>query len=319
MEFQDPVYGRQKVEEKVLQELVESEPVQRLKNVNQAGTAHFMDKPAVTRFQHSLGVMFLLRSHGAPLEEQIAGLLHDVPHTAFSHVADFIFRNKEHEYHERFMEQIVFDSRIPEILERHGFDVDYILDESNFLLLERDIPDLCADRIDYFLRDTTVYGHEDLSHLRSGLAVVDDLFVLENEEVGERYALKYIESDERYWAHPKEVAIFEIFARALRRAMEIGLIEEEDLFGTDRELLEKVNGSEDPVVRENMEMLQNGLEIQVGGDDYDFIGETKPRYVDPQVLKNGELVRISELSERVAERIEEHEEEVGSGYKISII
>ncbi len=98
--------------------------------------------------------MFLLKKYDASLEEQIAGLLHDVPHTAFSHVVDFVFGTGKHQgYHERFMKQVIYDSEIPSILEEHGIDVEEVLDESNFKLLERGVPDLCADRIDYFLRD----------------------------------------------------------------------------------------------------------------------------------------------------------------------
>ena len=112
MEFDDRLYGKQEIEKEVVEELIQTEPVQRLKGVHQAGPSPFFmdDKPPVTRFEHSLGVFFLLRKFDASLEEQIAGLLHDVPHTAFSHVADFVFENEGHEYHERFLEEIAIKS-----------------------------------------------------------------------------------------------------------------------------------------------------------------------------------------------------------------
>ncbi|MFB6294564.1 MAG: HD domain-containing protein, partial [Candidatus Nanohaloarchaea archaeon] len=150
MDVDDPVYGTVNVDDPVLLELMGTGPVQRLQHVNQAGPAALVDEKPVTRYDHSVGVMLLLRVFDAPLREQVAGLLHDVPHTAFSHVADFVFPNEEHEYHERFMETVIRDSEIPEILEEYGFALDDILDESEFPLLERELPDLCADRIDYF-------------------------------------------------------------------------------------------------------------------------------------------------------------------------
>ncbi|MDY6761594.1 MAG: HD domain-containing protein, partial [Candidatus Nanohaloarchaea archaeon] len=153
MEIDDPVYRQCTVDDPVLTDLLQTRPVQRLRNVNQAGPAALRGDRPVTRYGHSVGVMLLLREYGASLQEQVAGLLHDVPHTAFSHVADFVFDDEDHEYHERFMEDVIRDSRIPAVLQEHGFVLDDILDESAFPLLERDLPDLCADRIDYFLRD----------------------------------------------------------------------------------------------------------------------------------------------------------------------
>ena len=101
-----------------------------------------------------MGVMLLLHKLGASVEEQVAGLLHDVPHTAFSHVIDFVFRTEKHNFHELHHERVIMGSEIQGILDKHGFDVKRILDEHKFPLLEKDLPDLCADRVDYTLRDS---------------------------------------------------------------------------------------------------------------------------------------------------------------------
>ncbi len=321
MEFDDPVYGSQKVEEEVLQDLINSGPVQRLKHVHQGGPSPFFaDRAETKRFEHSLGVMFLLREFNASIEEQIAGLLHDVPHTAFSHVADFVFKNSEHEYHDNFFEEVVMDSKIPEILEEHGLDVDYILDESNFRLLERDAPDLCADRIDYFLRDALKagkLGESEVEKLLNSLTVKDNRFVLKDKETAELYALKYVEADEKVWASPEEAGIYEVFASVLKRAMEIGLIEEEDLFGTDKEIMDLLERSGDPEIEERLELLCGDFRIERNKEDYDFKVKTKARFVDPQVVEE-DMRRVSEVSEKVRERIEEHKKDVQSGYCLKI-
>src|ERR1700735_4632442 len=88
----DTIYGSTIITEPVLIELINrSEAIKRLKYVNQYGVMKFI-KPEdeYTRFQHSLGVLYLLRRFGASLAEQVMGLLHDVSHTAFSHIADYI-------------------------------------------------------------------------------------------------------------------------------------------------------------------------------------------------------------------------------------
>ncbi|MFB6265532.1 MAG: HD domain-containing protein [Candidatus Nanohaloarchaea archaeon] len=318
MKVEDPVYGSYTVEEDVLEELVGSDPVQRLKHVSQAGPPeYFLDKPSITRFEHSLGVMHLLEEFGAPLEEQVAGLLHDTPHTAFSHAVDFVFETEDHEYHEDFLEEVVMDSDIPRILERHGFDTGYILDEDNFPLLERDLPDLCADRIDYFLREAEIGQGWDAGRFLDHLD--GDRYVLDDRDTGEEYALKYIEADENAWANPEEVAVFHLFARSLRRALEEEVLEEKDLFGTDEQVYRRMKGSGSERVLEPLERLENGFKAVIDGENPDFVEETKVRYVDPVVVDGGEEVRVTDYSEKVRDRIREHREFVEGGYPLRIV
>ena len=111
MLIKDIVYGDVEIDEPVLIELINSDALQRLKHINQAGASKYIMPKPVTRFEHCVGAMILLKRLGASLEEQIAGLLHDVPHTAFSHVIDFVFKtckldylDKNHNYHEKHHE-----------------------------------------------------------------------------------------------------------------------------------------------------------------------------------------------------------------------
>jgi HD superfamily phosphohydrolase len=94
-------YGSSEVEEPVLLELIESPAFQRLKYIHQYGVAYYTThSEEYTRYDHSLGVFAILRAKNCSLEEQIAGLLHDVSHTTFSHAGDWIFgkENQEKDY-----------------------------------------------------------------------------------------------------------------------------------------------------------------------------------------------------------------------------
>lgn len=65
--------------------------MQRLKGISQFRIPDkYYFKDNYSRFEHSIGVMVLLGKLGASQEEQIAGLLHDVSHKAFSHVYDWV-------------------------------------------------------------------------------------------------------------------------------------------------------------------------------------------------------------------------------------
>ncbi|MFB6115833.1 MAG: hypothetical protein ABEK04_06135, partial [Candidatus Nanohalobium sp.] len=253
------------------------------------------------------------------IEEQIAGLLHDVPHTAFSHMVDFVYDTDEHDYHDRFLEEVVKDSEIPDILERHGLDVDYILDEENFGLLERDAPDLCADRIDYFLRDSKRYGGWKVSHFVDSLRTAEGMFVLDDKETAIEYGLKYAEADEKWWANPKEVVLTEIFADAVKEALDQEILTEDELFGTDEEVMEKLREADNELIQEKLELLDNGFEIELEAKDPNMEVKTKARFVDPPVLVDGEIREASEFSDELKEKIEEHKEFVKSGYSVNIV
>jgi hypothetical protein len=84
----------------------------------------------ITRFEHSVGVMILVRELGASLTEQIAALLHDVSHTAFSHVIDYVFDGHDSQsYHDEKKEVYMASTTIPAILAQHGYDWRDVLSE----------------------------------------------------------------------------------------------------------------------------------------------------------------------------------------------
>src|ERR1700733_6161088 len=103
MIYNDSIYGRETIVDPVLLDLLDSTAVRRLRGVLQHGVTALLEitKP-ITRFEHSVGVMLLVRRAGGDLKEQVAALLHDVSHTAFSHVIDHVFHDQgTQSYHEQ--------------------------------------------------------------------------------------------------------------------------------------------------------------------------------------------------------------------------
>jgi hypothetical protein len=151
MKYDDPIYGEVGfigLEEKI----IKNPAMQRLKEVHQNG-ADFLVNPDMdtSRFEHSLGVAILCKKFGCDEDEVIAALTHDIPHTAFSHLADQLYERKDQTFHEDHHERFVEDYGLDELVEEHGYDPEYIFDEDNFTVLEQERPDLCADRLDYTL------------------------------------------------------------------------------------------------------------------------------------------------------------------------
>ncbi len=191
MEINDRVYGKVVIEDPVLIELINSKPLQRLKGINQYGIPDtYYHKENYSRYEHSLGVMLLLKHLGSSEEEQIAGLLHDVSHRSFSHLYDWVIDNAELEdAQDNSHSDFIMRSEIPSILERHGYDANRIIDYHNFGLLERDSPDLCADRIDYALRE---FEPETAKQIFNGLIVVDRQIVTRDFETAYVFGREFL-------------------------------------------------------------------------------------------------------------------------------
>ena len=145
----------------LLAELLNSQPIKRLKHINQYGIIQLVDSEGhnnelYTRYDHSLGVFYLLNYFGASFEEQLSGLLHDVSHTAFSHVSDYLFSTSSAgnpNYHDSLFTAFLQKHGVTQILKLHALTPEDI-DPGNvyFTMLERELPDLCADRLDYILQ-----------------------------------------------------------------------------------------------------------------------------------------------------------------------
>ncbi len=91
MKISDPVYGVMEFTDSAVKEIIGLPHFQRLKRIGAGGLlGELKEKGRYTRYEHSIGTMMLLQRLGARREEQIAGLLHDVSHTAFSHTIDYV-------------------------------------------------------------------------------------------------------------------------------------------------------------------------------------------------------------------------------------
>lgn len=140
----------------------------------------------------------MVRKVGGSLAEQVSALLHDVAHTALSHVVDWAGlipsdhssdtdpgsagpgneegneegeengerkREREREsYHEVRKLRYVMGTELPSIISHYAGDLDVgqepmkVFEEEVFPLLEYPAPGLCADRVEYALRDAVVFS-----------------------------------------------------------------------------------------------------------------------------------------------------------------
>ncbi len=324
MLIHDAIYGDFDITEPVLLELLEDPTVKRAATVMQsATTAPINGFEDFSRLEHCIGVMLLIRSLGGLLAEQIAGLLHDISHTAFSHVVDVVYKKSlSQNYHEEIKEDLILKSGIPRILEKYGFKTEEILDDSKYGLLERSSPQLCADRLDYTFRNL-LYFKDNLKKAIlyfKHLSVFDGQIVFDNVDVAREFAEDYLELDQSLWSDPRCQTAYFILADALRKALDERILVESDLMRSDSELwsvLVAQRGS----ISELMNKLTPGLQVQLVDENPEYLIHTKTRFVNPPVYikESSELVRVFDIFPEVALRVTDHQVRFSKPFGVKVI
>ncbi|GAB6560462.1 HD domain-containing protein [Bacillus mobilis] len=323
MVISDVIYGEFKVDQ-VVEELILSKSVQRLKGVHQNGASYLMnEKWNVTRFDHSVGAMLLIKKLGGSVEEQIAGLLHDVSHTAFSHVIDYVFDNEDESYHEEIFSSVVKNSEIPAILSKYGYNYeDILLDDSKWTLLEKSAPELCADRVDYTLRDMHTYGYISLEEVHSFLEdviAVDGKMVLQSIEAAEWFTETYYKEVIDFFMKPMNIYGNDMLAKTLKLALHKKVIHADDFLLEDDELISKLQHWSDPEVHALLRKVHPNVKVKEDRNDYDLYQNNKVRLIDPPLLHEGEVVPSSVVSENIKQMSEIAYEKAVRGMYMKVI
>lgn len=298
MEWIDRVYGHTSTDDPGVLAILGTPTFERLKGVRQAGpSALAFPFKDVTRHEHSLGVYSLLRRLGASRLEQTAGLLHDVSHTAFSHAVDFVFASEEQDHHERLKPLMLEKPDLAGAIAAMGFKTGDFVDDSVHPLLEQPLPGLCADRIDYFLRDGTACGvvdQEFAARLLESLAVVDSRIVTTRRAVAREAAERFATMNRIWWASVTEAFIYNEFADALREGLIQGVITRDDLMTEDDLVLAKLDRAANPRIAGKLASIRVFRPELLAGYVPKIV--PKERRLDPGVLENGRVAPLSRLT-----------------------
>ncbi|GAW22611.1 hypothetical protein ANO14919_121530 [Xylariales sp. No.14919] len=295
--IRDEIYGDELVHEPVLVELIRSPEVQRLQGICQHGVTGFLGlTPRVTRLEHSVGAFILVRRVGGVIEEQVAALLHDISHTTLSHVIDHaLSKPGEESYHEVHKTRYLETSRLPDILARHGIN-QKVFQEELFPLVEMPAPQLCADRLDYALRDTVSFGNlavEDARRVVGSLKAFPSaiatrrLLVLDDPHIALILSRAYITTDKNVWSSPAHIDMSQRTGRVIGELVEAGAVDDRILWQvSDAEFWTLLRQAANPEQLRAIERLEhegipedNGLRLPQ---------DAKIRTLDPDVWQAGE-------------------------------
>ena len=298
--IQDRIYGEVNITDPLAIAIIQTKTFQRLDDVSQMGVYNrAFTYLNTTRAEHSVGVYYLLNRFGAEREEQIAGLLHDVSHTVFSHVIDHMLqRGLTQDFQDKKHGEFIRDSEIPTILQKHGLGSSIVSDLTSFTLLDRHLPNLCADRLDYGLRDGVICEVIPVEHvemLLQGLEIAAEHWVFTEPTMAEYYFEKSIQMARDWWAPCWGVLQFQLMGRALRLGLDTGIIMEADLFTTENEVWEKLESSNDPKILEDLDRVKGIADVryEIVANKTDLPLQSKYRGTNPLIFYNDLVVPVS--------------------------
>jgi uncharacterized protein len=302
--IQDIVYKETAIDEPILEQLIHSPTVERLKEITQAGVPDIYNSlHTYDRYQHSIGVMLLLRRLGATIEEQVAGLLHDISHLAFSHVAEWVFQESgkiQESLNETLTRTFIEESELCTLLIHSGFSIDRLVNFDNFPLLKRNIPDLNADRTDYSLREIYYWINPDIVPLiLDDIRVVDQMIVFKTEAIAHRYAVEFLNLQQNYWGSYDSLMRYQIFSSVLKKMVKTNILTMDDFFQTEPYIIQQIQKQTDPEIRKLLFMLREKDLTKFKGT-FGITVRKKFRYVDPKVIVKHNTLPLSSLNEEFA-------------------
>jgi HD superfamily phosphohydrolase len=251
-EIKDPVHGYVYITEAEKQ-LIDSYPVQRLHRLRQLAGSEFVYSGANhTRFEHSIGVMYLagkltenqnlsqLLSEEEVQLVRMASLLHDVGHGPFSHVFEHLLVKFLKKTHEDMSRWIIQKSELHDILSAVGYDADAVgklavgeLRRRGKAFLDQVIQSAVdVDKLDFVVRDTyhtgAEYGYVDVFRLIHMLDVLGENLAVDVGALSalESFVLARLESFKSIYFHRVGRAAQIMLATAMEKANEeLGLVD----------------------------------------------------------------------------------------------
>jgi len=314
MILKDRFLGETLIDDEIAIKIINSPEMQRLKGVAIGGyyPAHPEVAHKVSRFEHSVGVYLLLKEFGASEEEQLSGLLHDVSHSAFSHTIDYVVKSEgnnvaKQDFQDKIHLDFIKNSSIFEILKNGGFNVDFLAETMNFKLLDNDLPDVCADRIDYALRSAVNIENYDLKNIEkilNGLTVKDDKFVFKDFASAQIFYDLFELENSNYWAGQRSAVMFFLDRQLLRYALKKNYIKFEDFYRfTDTEIIDKISQHKsDTEIQKWLSFLHDKNYKQFLTPDESKFKEQidiKFRRINPLVIIDNETKHLSDINAEI--------------------
>ena len=214
-------------------------------------TSLYKNRFFYSRLDHSVGVALIIWNFTKDKTQTIAGLLHDVSTTVFSHVSDFRKGDAltQTSTEEPTTKMILSDSALCKLMESDGIEPKDVVDYHIYPIADNEIPALSADRLEYmYPSGLALDGSWTLEEIAK---TYNNLTILKNEENKDELGFKTIEMAELYCkkfcmiGHILQLnenkLCLQLLSQIMSKAVELNVLQEEDFMTlSESKIIEKI-------------------------------------------------------------------------------
>ena len=292
-------------------------------------TSLYKNRFFYSRLDHSIGVALIIWNFTKDKTQTIAGLLHDISTTVFSHVSDFRKGDAltQTSTEEPTQKMILSDSVLCNLLQQDGIDPKKVVDYHVYPIADNEIPSLSADRLEYmYPSGAALDGSWSLEEIAK---TYNDLTIFKNEEnidelgfnsveIAELYCKKFCMIGHILQLNENKLAL-QLLGEIMSKAVEVKFLKEDDFMTlSESKIIENIesfignktlNGDEKKFATmyntfRKMTKVEHTNQ-KLSEDEYFGVSlKVKQRYINPlvKVVTVGNLncvqaKRLSEVSE----------------------
>ena len=214
-------------------------------------TSLYKNRFFYSRLDHSVGVALIIWNFTKDKTQTIAGLLHDVSTTVFSHVSDFRKGDAltQTSTEEPTTKMILSDSALCKLMESDGIEPKNVVDYHIYPIADNEIPSLSADRLEYmYPSGLALDGSWTFEEIAK---TYNNLTILKNEENKDELGFKTIEMAELYCkkfcmiGHILQLnenkLCLQLLSQIMSKAVEQNVLQEEDFMTlSESKIIEKI-------------------------------------------------------------------------------
>ncbi len=274
-----------------------------------------MEKIRYTRFTHSVGVSKIVWNFTHDIRQAIAGLFHDIATPAFAHTIDFLQGDhlRQESTEDKTLLFIENSRDISDLLKKHHIRIEDVCDYHQYPIADNDTPMLSADRLEYTFGNGFCLYNMNLETLSS---LYKDLTVAHNEHGTEELCFHSIDAakkfteislrNSRFFVSDQDRFSMQYLADILRFAMENGVLVQDDLYQTEREVIKKLNNDKklSKIWNNYTELAAVAVSAVKPESQYSVNVSAKKRYIDPLVLVDNKTKRLTEIDLGIRDQIQ---------------